>query len=350
MLTSVMIDQAAELLGVSRRTVYYRIREGRLQTIRTLGGSQRVLLESIEALLREESGRVQRPRRWRFRYRPFREMPSALATASTLPWCSRSAALIISPSMRARVGISLSCRSTAISRPLAGGVPEDRERAEDVLRDGVRQQRRVRLGEGDHAAHLVLQLADVAGPAIEQQPLHRFFGDAQLALLEFVGGAGDEVVDEAGDLVAPLAQRRDREADDVEAVEEVFAEPAVADGVLEVGVGGGDDADVDGEGAGLAERRDFTRLEEAEQLGLEVEAELADFVEEEGAVAGGADQAELIAVGAGEGAAAVAEQLAFEQVARDGGAVERDEGLAARGRRSRGSRGRESPCRCRFRR
>ena len=44
---SVTIDHAAQLLGVSRRTVYYRIREGRLRTVRTLGGSQRVLLESL---------------------------------------------------------------------------------------------------------------------------------------------------------------------------------------------------------------------------------------------------------------------------------------------------------------
>ena len=44
---SVSLDPAAELLGVSRRTIYNRIREGRLQTIRTLGGSQRVLLDSI---------------------------------------------------------------------------------------------------------------------------------------------------------------------------------------------------------------------------------------------------------------------------------------------------------------
>jgi excisionase family DNA binding protein len=54
MLTSVMIDQAAQILGVSRRTVYYRIREGRLLTIRTIGGSQRVLLQSIQTLLRED--------------------------------------------------------------------------------------------------------------------------------------------------------------------------------------------------------------------------------------------------------------------------------------------------------
>ena len=44
---SVSIDQAAQLLNVSRRTVYYRIRDGRLLTIRTIGGSQRVLVESL---------------------------------------------------------------------------------------------------------------------------------------------------------------------------------------------------------------------------------------------------------------------------------------------------------------
>ena len=49
---SFLIDDAARLLGVSRRTVYYRIREGRLVTIRARCGSQRVLLSSIEALLR----------------------------------------------------------------------------------------------------------------------------------------------------------------------------------------------------------------------------------------------------------------------------------------------------------
>ena len=45
---SVTIDQAASLLHVSRRTIYNRIRDGKLQTIRTIGGSQRVLLTSLE--------------------------------------------------------------------------------------------------------------------------------------------------------------------------------------------------------------------------------------------------------------------------------------------------------------
>lgn len=44
---SVSIEQAGRLLNVSRRTVYNRIRDGRLKTVRTLGGSQRVLVEAL---------------------------------------------------------------------------------------------------------------------------------------------------------------------------------------------------------------------------------------------------------------------------------------------------------------
>ena len=49
---SVSLDHAAEILGVSRRTIYNRIREGRLQTIRTIGGSQRVLIDSVNEIRR----------------------------------------------------------------------------------------------------------------------------------------------------------------------------------------------------------------------------------------------------------------------------------------------------------
>ncbi len=44
---SVLIEQAMQMLGVSRRTVYYWIRQGRLRTVRTRLGSQRILLDSI---------------------------------------------------------------------------------------------------------------------------------------------------------------------------------------------------------------------------------------------------------------------------------------------------------------
>ena len=57
---SVSLDHAAQMLGVSRRTIYNRIRDGRLQTIRTLGGSQRVLLDSVQEIAASAAGRWQR--------------------------------------------------------------------------------------------------------------------------------------------------------------------------------------------------------------------------------------------------------------------------------------------------
>ena len=45
---SMSLAQTSLVLQVSRRTVYYLIKSGRLQTVRTTLGSQRVLLESIK--------------------------------------------------------------------------------------------------------------------------------------------------------------------------------------------------------------------------------------------------------------------------------------------------------------
>jgi excisionase family DNA binding protein len=60
---SLLINDAAVLLGVSRRTVYYRIRDGVLTTVRTPGGSQRVLMCSIERFIdakRRQATRIMR--------------------------------------------------------------------------------------------------------------------------------------------------------------------------------------------------------------------------------------------------------------------------------------------------
>ena len=46
---SLSMVKTAKVLGVSRRTVYYWIRDGRLQTTRTSLGSQRVLMDSLKA-------------------------------------------------------------------------------------------------------------------------------------------------------------------------------------------------------------------------------------------------------------------------------------------------------------
>jgi hypothetical protein len=126
--------------------------------------------------------------------------------------------------------------------------------------------------------------------------------------------------------MSPPRSRNGRrtELDDVEAVEKVFAEIVLADGFDDVAVGGGDEADIHVQFIIAADAGEGAVFQEAEQFGLERAAHVADFVEENGAVVGFLDAAEFLADGAGEGAFFVAEQFAFEEVFRDGGAVDAD--------------------------
>ena len=82
---SVSLDHAAEILGVSRRTIYNRIRDGRLQTIRTLGGSQRVLIDSVTDT--REIGRppTQRARRRHEQHASFVRSPGMRSTSHVRP-------------------------------------------------------------------------------------------------------------------------------------------------------------------------------------------------------------------------------------------------------------------------
>ena len=101
--------------------------------------------------------------------------------------------------------------------------------------------------------------------------------------------------------------------DHVEAVVEVLAEAPGGHLRLEVAVGGGDDADVAAERPGVADGRVLPLLEEAEELDLERQGQLAYLVEEERAALGRARRGPGARVGAGERALGVPEELALEQ-------------------------------------
>ena len=74
-----------------------------------------------------------------------------------------------------------------------------------------------------------------------------------------------------------------------------------------------------------ADPLDLALLNRAQQLGLQLVAEVADLVEEQRAAAGELELAELLPDGAGERALLVAEQRALDELLRDGGKVHRHE-------------------------
>jgi len=67
----------------------------------------------------------------------------------------------------------------------------------------------------------------------------------------------------------------------------------------------------------------------AQQLDLQVQRHLGDFVQEQRAARGAFEEALVLAVGAGEAALLVAEDLALDQVRRDRAAVHAEERLGA---------------------
>ena len=96
-----------------------------------------------------------------------------------------------------------------------------------------------------------------------------------------LAGFAQEERAQVRDFLAPLAQRRHVHADDAQPVKQILAELALADAALEIGVRRRDDADVDALRPGVADRQDLALLEKPEQLRLDVERQIADFVQEQ---------------------------------------------------------------------
>src|SRR5205807_9589019 len=82
----------------------------------------------------------------------------------------------------------------------------------------------VALGQHDGAENRVLELAHVPRPAIGGEQRQRLARDAADAFALFGGEAGEKMAHQFRDILGPLAQRRDRDGEDVQPVKKVLAE------------------------------------------------------------------------------------------------------------------------------
>jgi hypothetical protein len=142
-----------------------------------------------------------------------------------------------------------------------------------------------------------------------------------------MGSHAHVVIEQVADVFAARAQRRQFDADHVEAVEQVLAELAALHAVLEILVRGRDDAHVDLDRRLATDAVELALGEHAQQSRLQRRRHVADFVEEQRAAIGLFEAAAPQLVRACERALLVAEQLGFEQLGRDRRCVECDEWL-----------------------
>ena len=98
--------------------------------------------------------------------------------------------------------------------------------------------------------------------------------------------------------------------------QEIAAKLFVLDERFEVSVRRGHDPRLKGQRTSAADRDDLVLFEHAQESGLGREREIADFVEQQSAPVRRAQESELVAVSAREGAFHVAEERTFDEVRR----------------------------------
>ncbi len=171
----------------------------------------------------------------------------------------------------------------------------------------------------------VHELAHVAGPVLLLQQIERVGREAGDAPVQPGGEDLQRMLRQHGDVFASLAQRRQVQGDDIEAVIQVVAKLAEGDGGVEIAVGGGDDAHVHIHRLRRAQRAHLALLQHAQQLDLQRQRHIADLVEKQRAAAGLLEQPGLRLAGAGERTLGMAEKFRLEQGFGNGGAVDGDE-------------------------
>ena len=132
------------------------------------------------------------------------------------------------------------------------------------------------------------------------------------AAAHLVGRLVGKVLREQPDVVAPHPQGRQIDPHHVDPVVEITAKLATLHHLVDVAGSRGHHADVDGVFLAGAHPTHPPLLEHAEQFGLERQRQFAHLVEEQRAAVGELDEAHPAGIGAREGPALVAEELALD--------------------------------------
>ena len=138
--------------------------------------------------------------------------------------------------------------------------------------------------------------------------------------------AREEMLRQVADVLPPFAQGRQLDRHHLEPPEEVLAELAFLHPLGEIAVGRADHAQIELDRLLAAHPLDLVLLQRPEDLPLQVERQVADLVEKQGAPVCQLELAELLPVRAGKRSPLVAEELALHQVRGDGGKIDRHEG------------------------
>lgn len=137
------------------------------------------------------------------------------------------------------------------------------------------------ITQNGSALQNVSEFANVAWPVIIHQRLARLARYAGRRPTDRPADFFDEGFGQRDQVVTPLTQRRKVNCKDVEPEVQVLAKMSMLDGLLQIAVGGSDNACISLEHASAAKPLELALLQDAQKLGLRRNAHLGDFIEKE---------------------------------------------------------------------
>src|SRR5262249_9089955 len=157
--------------------------------------------------------------------------------------------------------------------------------------------------------HPVLQFADIARPGMGVDRDQRARAKSPNLPAELAGKAAQKEIRQHQSVALALAQWRHPDRNLVQPVEQILAKAPFAHHPVEVLVGRTDDADIDLYRSAAANPLDHLILQKAQELNLDRQWHIADFVEKQGAGMGAFDAPDGLLDGTGEGPLLIAEQF-----------------------------------------
>ncbi len=161
------------------------------------------------------------------------------------------------------------------------------------------------LTKNQRALERVAQLPDVARPSVIRQRITSSCGQANAGLTLVTGDAFKDVLGDRHDVFLARAQRRELEHDRIDPKQKIATKARNARHLDQVAMGCRDQAHVGFAGLHLAQAAIDFVFEHLEQLRLNRQIEIADFVEEQAALVGKLEQSAFVGTRPGKCASAM---------------------------------------------
>ncbi len=180
------------------------------------------------------------------------------------------------------------------------------------------------FAQQDGSLDTVFQFAHVARPMVGHEHVDGRRGKALDVFLVLARASFQEEIGQQENIGLAFAQGWHVDGEHIQPIVEIAAEGFFFDRTFQVFIGGSNDPHIGLDGPLAADALELFFLEDPQQVGLDVQPDGPDLVQEQGALVGQFETPQLLFNGPGKGTFLMAEQFAFDQVAGNCRAVDLD--------------------------